>query len=330
MQLGDRFTERNMGSGHDHGASHANEKTLWCVLTLTTGYLVVEVIGGMLTRSLALWSDAAHMLTDSVGLAIALAAIRIARKPADRKRTFGYHRFEILAAAFNASILVGVAAFILWDAVQRIIEPVPIHSTGMLVIACVGLLVNLASMQLLRSGSDGSLNLKGAYLEVWSDMISSLGVIAAALIIRFTGWLWVDALVAAAIGLWVLPRTWILLKESLNILLEGIPKGIELDDIEQSLLAVPGVAAVHDLHVWALTSGKNSLTVHLVLAAGGKEQAVLAEAHGTLAEKFSIHHTTVQVEADPCVHANAGRNHFPDPHRHDHGHEAHGHGPGTH
>jgi cobalt-zinc-cadmium efflux system protein len=261
------------------------------------------------------------MFTDSVGLAIALAAIRIARKPADRKRTFGYHRFEILAAAFNASILVGVAAFILWDAVQRFIEPVAIHSTGMLLIASVGLLVNFASMQMLRSGSRDSLNLKGAYLEVWSDMIGSVGVIAAALIIRFTGWLWVDALVAAAIGLWVLPRTWILLKESLTILLEGIPKGIELDDIEQALLAVPGVAAVHDLHVWALTSGKNSLTVHLVLAAEGEEQALLTNARRVLAERFSIHHTTVQIEADPCVHADAELSHFPDG---QHAHHAHG------
>lgn len=314
-----------MGAGHDHGASHANEKTLWCVLALTASYLVAEIIGGILTRSLALWSDAAHMFTDSVGLAIALAAIRIARKPADRKRTFGYYRFEILAAAFNASILVGVALFILWDAAQRLIEPVPIQSTGMLLIASVGLLINFISMQLLRRGSRGSLNLKGAYLEVWSDMIGSLGVIAAALIIRFTGWLWVDALVAAAIGLWVIPRTWILLKESLNILLEGIPKGIELDDIEQALLTVPGVAAVHDLHVWALTSGKNSLTVHLVLDTHGEEQAVLASACATLAEKFSIHHATVQVEADPCVHADAERSHFPDGQHAHHSHDPHSH-----
>ena len=315
-----------MGSGHDHGASRANERTLWFVLALTGSYLFAEVIGGILTRSLALWSDAAHMLTDSVGLAIALAAIRIARKPADRKRTFGYYRFEILAAAFNATILVGVAAFILWDAVQRLIEPVPIQSTGMLLVASVGLLVNLVSMWLLRSSSRSSLNLKGAYLEVWSDMIGSLGVIAAALIIRFTGWLWVDALVAAAIGLWVLPRTWVLLKESLNILLEGIPKGIELDDIEQALLAVPGVAAVHDLHVWALTSGKNSLTVHLVLAKGGVEQSVLTRARDTLAENFSMHHTTVQVEADPCMHVDAQRSHFPDGHAHaHHSHEPHSH-----
>jgi cobalt-zinc-cadmium efflux system protein len=314
-----------MGSGHDHGASDANEKTLWIVLALTATYLVAEVIGGILTRSLALWSDAAHMFTDSVGLAIALVAIRIARKPADRKRTFGYYRFEILAAAFNAAILAGVAVFILWDAVQRLVEPVPIQSTGMLLVASVGLLVNFAGMQLLRRGSRGSLNLKGAYLEVWSDMIGSLGVIAAALIIRFTGWLWVDALVAAAIGLWVMPRTWILLKESLNILLEGIPKGIELDDIEQTLLAVPGVAAVHDLHVWALTSGKNSLTVHLVLAAEGEEQAVLAGARRVLTEKFSIHHTTVQIEADPCTDAEPRHSHFPErPHGH-HPHDPHTH-----
>lgn len=315
-----------MGAGHDHGASHANERTLWCVLALTSLYLVAEIIGGLLTRSLALWSDAAHMLTDSVGLAIALAAIRIARRPADRKRTFGYYRFEILAAAFNATFLVGVAAFILWDAVRRLIDPLPINSGGMLLIASFGLLVNLVSMQLLKRGSGGSLNLRGAYLEVWSDAISSLGVIAAALIIRFTGWWWVDAIVAAGIGLWVLPRTWILLKESLNILLEGIPKGIELDAIEQALLGVPGVEAVHDLHVWALSSGKNSLTVHLVIDAGGQEQPVLASARHLLAERFAIHHTTVQVEVDPCAHETGGLGHFPDRHAHtEHDHHDHHH-----
>lgn len=314
-----------MGSGHDHGASRANERTLWCVLALTSAYLVAEVVGGLLTHSLALWSDAAHMMTDSVGLAIALAAIRIARKPADRKRTFGYYRFEILAAAFNATILVGVAMFILWDAVQRLIDPLPIHSTGMLLVAGIGLLVNLASMKLLHGSSDSSLNLKGAYLEVWSDMISSVGVVAAALIIRFTGWLWVDVLVAAGIGLWVMPRTWILLKESLNILLEGIPKGIELDVIEQALLALPGVAAVHDLHVWALTSGKNSLTVHLVLDAAGEEQGVLARARHLLAESFAIHHTTVQIEVEPCLDEAHRGSHFPDTHRGHADHAGHHH-----
>jgi cobalt-zinc-cadmium efflux system protein len=322
-----------MGSGHDHGASQANEKTLWFVLALTSSYLVAEIVGGALTHSLALWSDAAHMLTDSVGLALALAAIRIARKPADRKRTFGYYRFEILAAAFNATVLVGVAIFILWDAVQRLIEPLPIQSTGMLVVAGIGLLVNLVSMRLLQHGSRASLNLKGAYLEVWSDMISSLGVIGAGVVIHFTGWLWVDVVVAAGIGLWVLPRSWILLKESLHILLEGIPKDIELDAIEQALLSISGVAAVHDLHVWALTSGKNSLTVHLVMNDAGVEQSVLAGAQRVLAEQFSIHHTTVQIELEPCAPAHDHAGHFPDRHAHhahDAGRDGHSHAHGEH
>lgn len=306
-----------MSSGHDHGASLANEKTLWFALGLTTLYLIAEVVGGLLTNSLALLSDAAHMMTDTAGLAIALAAIRFARRPADRKRTFGYYRFEILAAAFNATILVGVAAYILWEAYRRLIEPPTIQSTGMLIVAVIGLIVNVISMRLLQGGSDRSLNLKGAYLEVWSDMIGSIGVIAAALIIRFTGWAWVDAVVAAGIGLWVLPRTWILLKESLNILLEGTPKDVEIDAIEQGLLSVPGVATIHDLHVWALTSGKNSLTVHLVLSAANDEQRVLASARALLAERFDIHHTTVQIEIDPCHQANEEESHFTEAHRSD-------------
>ncbi|HSB98228.1 MAG TPA: cation diffusion facilitator family transporter [Spongiibacteraceae bacterium] len=315
-----------MSGAHDHGASQANEKLLAIALALTASYLIVEVVGGLLTHSLALLSDAAHMMTDVVGLAIALVAIRIARRPADRKRTFGYYRFEILAAAFNAVALIVVAAYILWEAVQRFLAPPEIQSIGMLAVAGIGLVVNIISISLLQSGSDHSLNVKGAYLEVWSDLIGSIGVIAAALIIRLTGWAWVDAVVAVAIGLWVLPRTWLLLRESLHILLEGVPKGIELDDIEQSLLSLAGIAAIHDLHVWALTSGNSSLTAHIVLQAPGTEQEVLARAQALLNDKFAIHHTTLQIEDTACSqlaihdHRAAGERHSDHDHQHDHGH----------
>lgn len=303
-----------MSDAHDHGASLANEKTLWLALGLTFTFLMAEVVGGLLTHSLALLSDAAHMMTDAVGLAIALAAIRIARRPTDRKRTFGYYRFEILAATFNAVILIFVAAYILYEAYERLTSPPKIQSTGMLVVAVIGLVVNFISMRLLQSGSDRSLNLKGAYLEVWSDMIGSLGVIIAAILIHFTGWTWVDALVAAGIGVWVLPRTWIVLKESLNILLEGIPDGVDLDAIETQLLATPGIASIHDLHVWALTSGKNSLTVHVVSVPDSDEQSVLHDVRKSIAEKFGIHHSTVQIEATACDDDNEGVAHFADVH----------------
>jgi len=307
-----------MSASHAHGIAGANERSLWMVLALTTAFMAAEVAGGILTSSLALISDAAHMFTDAAALAIALAAIKIGKRAADHKRTFGYYRFEILAAAFNAMVLFVVAGYILYEAYQRFRHPPEIQSAGMLVIALIGLAVNFAGMRMLQRGADASLNVKGAYLEVWSDMLGSLGVILAAVVIYFTQWAWVDALVAVGIGLWVLPRTWKLLRESLNILLEGVPLDVELDKIEQALLAVPGVREIHDLHVWALTSGKNSLTAHLVLDAGGDEQSVLGAATEMLAARFSIHHITLQIEAAACAIKDAhGGSQFPgDTHQH--------------
>jgi cobalt-zinc-cadmium efflux system protein len=309
-----------MSAGHDHGASRANERSLWIALGLTGTFMLAEVVGGLLTQSLALISDAAHMFTDAAALAIAIGAIRVGKRAADAKRTFGYYRFEILAAAFNAAILFLVAAYILYEAYQRLRHPPEIHALGMLVIAGIGLAVNLVGMRVLRGGAETSLNMKGAYLEVWSDMLGSLGVILAAIVIHFTGWSWVDALVAAAIGLWVLPRTWQLLKESIHILLEGVPFGVELDKIEQGLLAVPGVREIHDLHVWALSSGKNSLTVHLVLQDGSEEQSVLRHATAMLGERFSIHHCTVQIEKAACDLKGAHDAHFDADAHHHHQH----------
>ena len=288
------------GHSHDHGVRNANERSLWIVLGLTAAFMVAEVAGGLITKSLALISDAAHMFTDAAALAIALAAIKIGKRAADDKRTFGYYRFEILAAAFNATVLFFVAAYILYEAYQRLRNPPEIQSLGMLVIAAIGLAVNFAGMQILQHGKDSSLNVKGAYLEVWSDMLGSLGVIIAAVVIYFTQWAWVDAVVAAGIGLWVLPRTWTLLKDSLNILLEGVPGGVALDKIEQALLGVAGVQEIHDLHVWALTSGKNSLTVHVVLRDGAVEQDVLQATTEVLASRFALRHVTVQIEAAAC------------------------------
>ncbi|WP_085594654.1 MULTISPECIES: cation diffusion facilitator family transporter [unclassified Pseudomonas] len=287
-----------MGAGHSHGQVRAgHERKLWMALGLTGSFMIAEVIGAFVTGSLALLSDAAHMLTDTLALAISLVAIQVAKRPADRKRTFGYARFEILAAAFNALLLFVVAFYILFEAWQRLQAPPEIQSTGMLVIAVLGLIVNLISMSLLASGSSQSLNVKGAYLEVWSDMLGSLGVILAALVIMYTGWGWVDSLVAAAIGLWVLPRTWTLLRESTNVLLQGVPEGIDIDQVEQGIRGVPGVSDVHDLHIWALTSGKNVLSAHLVAQVGSRdEQAILAEVSELVQERFEIAHVTLQVE----------------------------------
>ncbi|WP_050465729.1 cation diffusion facilitator family transporter [Herbaspirillum autotrophicum] len=296
-----------MSAGHSHAVPGSNnERALWIALVLTTLFLVAEVVAGIWTNSLALISDAAHMFTDSAALAIALLAIRIGKRAVDARRTFGYARFEILAAAFNAILLFLVALYILYEAWVRLSQPLEIQSNGMLVVAVLGLIVNLISMRLLSTGKDHSLNLKGAYLEVWSDMLGSIGVIAGALIIRWTGWSWVDSVVAVGIGLWVLPRTWMLLKESLHILLEGVPEGIDLAVVEQAILACPQVLSVHDLHVWAISSGKTSLTAHVVFSISERQQsqsALLVAIRAALAERFDIHHSTIQLEDTPCEQA---------------------------
>lgn len=298
-----------MSTGHSHAIPESKkETTLWIALGLTTTFLVAEAIAAVLLNSLALLADAAHMFTDAAALAIALAAVRIARRPADARRTYGYHRFEILAAAFNALLLFAVAIYILFEAYQRFRSPADVQTTGMLVVASLGLVINLISMRLLSSDKDTSLNIKGAYLEVWSDMLGSLGVIVAALVIRFTGWSWVDTLVAAGIGLWVLPRTWVLLKESLNILLEGTPEGLALEEVESAIGTVPGVTGVHDLHVWVLTSGKNSLTAHVVHASDASPPDIVEKIKVLVAERFQVFHTTLQCELVACQHSADGCN----------------------
>lgn len=288
-----------MSAGRDHGKG-ADERAMWIALFLTGGFMVAEVIGGLLTGSLALISDAAHMLTDTMALGIALFAIRIGQRAADARRTFGYARFEILAAAFNAAMLFAVAFYILYEAVSRLRQPGEVQSIAMLVIASLGLLVNVISMRLLAGGKDDSLNVKGAYLEVWSDMLGSLGVIAGALLIRFTGWTWVDPLIAVAIALWVLPRTWTLLSASVNVLLEGVPEGMKLLDVDLALRSTPGVQDVHDLHIWAISSGKPSLSAHLVLTEGVDAEQLRISVSGRLRERFGIRHSTLQCEFTPC------------------------------
>ena len=293
-----------MSNDHVHALpGTGNERSLWIAFVLTFGFLIAEVIGGVVTGSLALISDAAHMFTDAAALAIALAALKVAKRPADLKRSFGYHRFEILAAAFNALLLFGVAIYILYEAWRRLKQPAAVESMGMLVIAVIGTLVNLASMRLLSAGKDASLNIKGAYLEVWSDLLGSIGVIVAAVVIRYTGWTWVDSLVAVGIGLWVLPRTWLLLKESLNILLEGVPQGIDPDAVAMAIRQTPGVMDLHDLHIWALSSGKTSLSAHVVHLPEVAGQEIVQALRPALRDQFDIQHITVQCETSPCPDA---------------------------
>ena len=294
-----------MAHDHSHAAvSKSNERALWLSLCLTGTFMIAEVIAGLLSNSLALISDAAHMFTDTAALAIALVAIRVGRRPADKKRTFGYYRFEILAAAFNAILLFLVALYIVYEAYRRFSYPPAIDSTLMLVVASVGLVINLISMRLLSGGKEQSLNIKGAYLEVWSDMLGSAGVIVGALLIMLTGWTWVDSAIAVGIGLWIVPRTWQLLRVSLNILLEGVPEGVGMQEIDEAVRAVPGVVSAHDLHVWAITSNKLSLTVHVVTdVADEKVFNLLTAIRKMLAQRFDVAHTTVQIERTPCEQA---------------------------
>ena len=287
---------------HNHVAG-ASSRMLALALGLTTAFLIAELIGSFLFDSLALLSDAAHMFTDSAALAIALAAIKIGQRPADDRRTYGYRRFEILAAAFNALLLFAVAGYVLWEGIGRFFEPVEVQSTGMLVVAAIGLVVNIIARRLLAAGKEQSLNVKGAYLEVWADMLGSLGVIAGALVIMFTGWDWVDPLVAIGIGLWVLPRTWTLLRDTTHILLEGVPRGLSLTDVRQAISGTPGVVSMHDLHVWSLTSDDISASAHVELEDGADAEAVRVAVAAMLLEKFDIEHVTIQVEQKACEEA---------------------------
>jgi cobalt-zinc-cadmium efflux system protein len=291
--------QHNHTGTHQHGVN-ASARMLGFALGLTGSFVVVEVIGALVFGSLALLSDAAHMFTDTAALSIALAAIYIGKRPADEKRSFGYRRFEILAAAFNALLLFGVAIYVLIEGIRRIIEPTPVQSVGMLIVAFLGLIANLISMRLLAHGREKSLNVKGAYLEVWADMLGSLGVIVGAIVIWLTGWRWVDPIVAIAIGLWVLPRTWILLRDSTNILLEGAPRGMALGDIREAILSTPGVAGLHDLHVWVSGADQPSCSMHIELSPDADGELVRVELAQRLASEFDLHHVTIQTEAQPC------------------------------
>ncbi|ABF54290.1 cation diffusion facilitator family transporter [Sphingopyxis alaskensis] len=287
---------------HDHG-KNANSRRLLLALILTGTFLVAEVVGSFVFNSLALLSDAGHMLTDVAALIIALMAIRIGARPADDQRTFGYRRFEILAAAFNALMLFAVAIYVLVEALNRFRDPEPVQSTGMLVVAVAGLAINLISMRLLSSGKEQSLNLKGAYLEVWADMLGSIGVIAGAIAIRFTGATWIDPVVAVGIGLWVLPRTWILLRDTANVLLEGVPRGMSLDEVRRAISEVSGVQSAHDLHVWSITTGNVSCSVHIVVEDIAQAEPTRTRVAQMLAQAFQIGHATIQTESKQCAEA---------------------------
>ncbi|MCU1504856.1 MAG: cation transporter [Ilumatobacteraceae bacterium] len=284
------------GGGARAGARHAGKLRLSFILIVA--FLVVQVVVGLATNSLALLSDAGHMATDALGMGMALAAISAAnRETTADHRTFGLYRLEILAALANAVLLFAVAGYVLIEAVRRFSDGPHIATTPVLVVGVLGLAVNVVSFVLLREGAKESLNLRGAYLEVVSDMLGSVGVIAAAIVMRITDWGWVDPVVGAAIGLFILPRAWRLGRDALRVLVQAAPEGIEIGELRDALLAQPGVAGVHDLHVWTLTSEMDVLTAHLVVAGGHTTQAVLDGARTLLQDRFGLAHATLQVES---------------------------------
>ena len=277
-----------------------HRRRLLFVLAITVVVVVVQVIGALVTDSLALLADAGHMFTDVAGVSLALIAVSFAARPATPERTFGYYRVEILAAVANAALLIAVAVFIFWQAWQRWSDPPDVEGGLMLVFAVVGLVANLAGLFVLRRGARDSLNVRGAYLEVLGDTLGSAAVIVAAIVIATTDWTRADVVASVLVALMILPRTWSLLREAIDVLLEATPRGVDLDEVRRHILEVDGVLDAHDLHAWTITSGLPVLSVHVVV-----EDVVLNDQGGArvldrlgqcLGEHFDVEHCTFQLE----------------------------------
>lgn len=277
---------------------HTETLRLKLALAISSIYFFAELIGGFLTNSLALLSDAGHMLSDIAALALSLFAFRIAKRPATVISTYGYHRAEILAALFNGLTLWLIVGVIFTAAYNRFLDPPAVASYGMLIVASLGLLVNVVAGAVLYGSHHHNLNLRGAFLHIVSDALGSVGAIVASLIMLFTGWYVADPLISILIGLLILHSSWNLVKESLIVLMQAVPKGIRLEDVQQALEGVEGVSKVHDLHVWAVTSDIFTLSAHAVVENGGDFHQVLNGIEDTLKERFNIEHTTIQLEIE--------------------------------
>ena len=290
-----------MSTTHTHipRAGQRHLKPLAIAFALVVIYMGVEIVAGVLTGSLALLSDAGHMATDALGLGMALAAIVAANRAATTAgRTYGLYRLEILAALANAALLLGVAAYVIIEAVKRLQDPPEVLAGPMLIVAVVGLVVNMAAWRLLRSGAEESLNVLGAYYEVVADLAGSIGVIFAAVIVIATGWPYADALFAGLIGLFILPRAWRLGHQALRILLQAAPTDLDLEALRSNLARIEGVVDVHDLHVWTLTSEMDVATVHIMTTDDVDPHPVLDAARTILEDRYDISHATLQIEPD--------------------------------
>lgn len=304
-----------MGAGHDHGHAHGAPTTgtaaaayrgrLRIALSITLTVMVVEIVGGVLADSLALIADAAHMATDAVGLGMALLAIHFANLPPSENRTFGYARAEILAALANCLLLLGVGGYVLYEAIQRFMTPADTHGGLTIVFGLIGLVANIISLTLLMRGQKDSLNVRGAFLEVVADALGSAAVLIAAVVILTSGWQAADPIASIVISLMIVPRTWKLLQETLNVPPEAAPKGVDMAEVRAHILALPGVEDIHDLHAWTITSGMPVLSVHVVVSSDvlnaiGHEK-MLHELQVCLGDHFDVEHCTFQLE--PSGHA---------------------------
>ena len=294
-----------MGSGHDHGHAAgraADRSRLWLVLVVTAGVAVVELVGAVLSDSLALLADAGHMFTDTAAIALALSASYVATLPATPRRTFGYHRAEIFAALINAVVLLGVCGYLAVAGVRRLLDPVAVEAGQMLAFATVGLVANLVSIALLAARRGQSLNMRGAYLEVLSDAFGSAAAIVAGLVVLASGWDRADSIASLLIAVLILPRAWSLLRDCLHVLLESAPQGVDVEVVRQHLIGAEGVTDVHDLHAWSITSGMPALSAHVTVTEEALETRgvgpILDELGECVATHFGIDHATFQIEPE--------------------------------
>lgn len=302
--MGGHHHHHGHGHHHHHGHAHGhagerNRRRLAFTLALAAVYMVAEVVGGILSNSLALLADAGHMLSDVGALALSLFAMWIAQKPATPTRTYGYYRTEILAALANGATLIGISLYIFFEAYQRLLNPEPVVGPLMMWIAAGGLLVNLSGIALLHGGKDESLNVRGAWLHLITDALGSVGAMLGGLAVWAFGWLWADPLVSVLIGLLVIYASWDLLKQSVAVLLEGAPAHIDVEAVREAMLEVRGVEAVHDLHVWTITSGLEAMSGHVVVGdeiERGEWCAILTTLHRVLHDRFGLDHLTIQIE----------------------------------
>lgn len=299
----DHDHDQDRGNAHVHEANESNLKRVMIALILTGTFMFVEIVGGILSGSLALLADAGHMLTDTMALALAAAAFHVSKRPPGGNLTYGYQRFQILAAFVNGLSLLFIVGWILYEAVERFINPRDILGETMLVVAAAGLVVNIISFAVLHTGDQDNLNIRGAALHVAGDLLGSVAAIVAAIVIIYTGWTLIDPVLSVAVAMLILRSAWTLVKRSAHVLLEGAPDWLDVTDMQERVVAsVPGVSGIHHVHVWGLTPQQLMLTMHVTLADEAPSQSgVVRDVKAFVQKEYGIGHSTVEVDVDGCA-----------------------------